>query len=224
MMDKVPGSLAAAPIPMMTRPAISQSTLLASRRHDRATAEDGDPDEHDALAAEDVTEHPGDQHEAGERQRIPVDHPLQRGDPRVQVALDVGQADTDDGVVEEGEEEDPAQGGEREGLGGRSEPTLLDVESGRRALAPGEPSLPGSAARAPLERSDPGRTGLDGSCARVLPTHGAGSGIPNGVPPGETADCRRSRGHPSGVRGLGARLRLGGPAVDFGTADQAPLP
>ena len=29
MMDKVPGSLAAAPIPMTTRPAISQSTLLA---------------------------------------------------------------------------------------------------------------------------------------------------------------------------------------------------
>ena len=30
MMDRVPGSLAAAPTPMMTRPAISQSTLLAS--------------------------------------------------------------------------------------------------------------------------------------------------------------------------------------------------
>ena len=30
MMDKVPGSLAAAPIPMMTRPAMSQSTFPAS--------------------------------------------------------------------------------------------------------------------------------------------------------------------------------------------------
>ncbi len=29
MMDKVPGSLAAAPMPMMTRPAMSQSTLPA---------------------------------------------------------------------------------------------------------------------------------------------------------------------------------------------------
>jgi hypothetical protein len=36
----------------------------------------------------------------------------------MQVALDVGQADTDDGVVEECEKQDPAQGGEREGLGG----------------------------------------------------------------------------------------------------------
>ena len=30
MMDRVPGSLAAAPTPMMTRPAMSQSTLVAS--------------------------------------------------------------------------------------------------------------------------------------------------------------------------------------------------
>ncbi len=29
MIDSVPGSLAAAPMPMMTRPAISQSTLVA---------------------------------------------------------------------------------------------------------------------------------------------------------------------------------------------------
>ena len=96
----------------------SQSTLPAERRDDGAAAEQGDPDEHDPLAAEEVTEHPGRQHQAGECQRIAVDHPLQRGDPRMQVALDVGQADADDRVVEEGEEQDPAQGGERERLGG----------------------------------------------------------------------------------------------------------
>ena len=79
---------------------------------------------------------PADQHEAGEGQRVAVDHPLQRGDAGVEIALDVGQADADDRVVEEGEKEDPAQGGERQGLGGRTEPALLDVESGRRALAP----------------------------------------------------------------------------------------
>ena len=55
--------------------------------------------------------------------------------PAVQVALDVGQADTDDGVVKEGQEQDPAQGGERKGLGGRTEPTLLDRESGWRPFA-----------------------------------------------------------------------------------------
>jgi hypothetical protein len=36
----------------------------------------------------------------------------------MEVALDVGQADTDDSVVEECEKQDPAKGGEREGLGG----------------------------------------------------------------------------------------------------------
>jgi hypothetical protein len=36
----------------------------------------------------------------------------------VQVALDVGEADADNGVVEEREEEDPAERGERELLGG----------------------------------------------------------------------------------------------------------
>ena len=117
MMDKVPGSLAAAPMPMMTRPAISQSTLLAVAAYDGAAAEHRDPYEHDALAAEDVTEHPGNQHEAGKCQRIPVDYPLQRGDPRMQVALDVGQAHADDGVVEECEKQDPAQGGGARGPG-----------------------------------------------------------------------------------------------------------
>ena len=141
MIDRVPGSLAAAPIPMITAAGDEPVDVPRQRRHDGATAEDGHPDEHDSLAAEDVAEHAGDQHEAGEGQRIAVDHPLQRGDAGVEIALDVGQADADDGVVEEGEEEDPAQRGQRKGLGGRSEPALLDVEPGRRALnteAPGD--------------------------------------------------------------------------------------
>ncbi len=86
--------------------------------HDGATTEDGHAREHHALAAQDVAEHPGGEHEAGERQRVAVDDPLQRGDTGVQIALDVGETDADDGVVEEREEEDPAQRGERELLGG----------------------------------------------------------------------------------------------------------
>ena len=47
------------------------------RRHDGATTEDGHPDEHDSLAAQDVAEHSGHEHETGEGQRVAVDHPLQ---------------------------------------------------------------------------------------------------------------------------------------------------
>jgi hypothetical protein len=60
----------------------------------------------------------------------------------VEIALDVGQPDADHGVVEEGEEQDPAQRGERKGLGRRTEATLLDIESSRRALNPDNPGDP----------------------------------------------------------------------------------
>ena len=121
---------AAAPNPMIDPAGDQPVDVARQRRHDRAGAEDGDPDEHDALAAEDVAEHAGDQHEAGERQGVAVDHPLQRRDPGMQIALDIGQADADDRVVEEGEEEDGAQGGQRHRLGSRAEPALADLKIG----------------------------------------------------------------------------------------------
>jgi hypothetical protein len=62
---------------------------------------------------------------------------LQRRDAGVQVALDIRQADTDDGVVEKGEEEDRAQRGQSQCLRGRTETTCLDVEAGRRPVNPG---------------------------------------------------------------------------------------
>ncbi len=102
--------------------------------HDGATTEDGHAREHHALTAEDVAEHPGGEHEAGERQRVAVDDPLQRGDAGVQIALDVGETDADDRVVQERQEEDPAQRCQRQRLGGRAEPTLFDVEARRRAF------------------------------------------------------------------------------------------
>ena len=48
----------------------------------------------------------------------------------MEVALDVGQADTDDRVVQEGEEEDATEGGQGDSLGTRSEAALLDLQSG----------------------------------------------------------------------------------------------
>ena len=75
----------------------------------------------------------------------------------MEIALDVGQADADHRVVQEGEKQHPAQGGQREGLGGGTEPALLDVETGRSSLgARTDRDLLGSTARAPLKEADPG--------------------------------------------------------------------
>ena len=224
MMESVPGSLAAAPIPMIDPTGDEPIDVARQRGHDGAATEDGDADQHDPLAAEDVAEHPGDEHEAGECERVAVDHPLQRGDPGVQIALHVGQADADDGVVQEGEEEDSAQGGQRKGLrgGDRARPRLMSNPGGAPSL-PWEAWDPlASAGRASMRhRIASGVRGMAVSWARVLRTQGAGSGIPTG--------CREAgpqvRPHAViprtvgrvGVLGPG----VGGRAVRCSTAQQA---
>ena len=150
--------------------------------HHGSGAEDGDPRQHDALAPEDVTQHPRREHEAGEGQRVAVDHPLQRRDTRVEVALDVGQPYADDRVVEEGEEEDGAQGRERQGLGGRAQAPLLDLQAGSGAIAGAGPF--GSLG----QQGGPARRKRAPGCSstqfmhRVLRTHEGGSGTPMGCP------------------------------------------
>ena len=73
----------------------------------------------------------------------------------MEVALHVGQTDTDDGVVEEGQEEDGAQGRQSERLGGGAEPTFLHGQAGRRPVdrqgAAGHPAPLGQ------HRAPPGR-------------------------------------------------------------------
>ena len=102
--------------------------------HDRTGAEDGDAGQHDLLAAEQVAQRPPGQHEGGERQGVAVDDPLQGGDAGMQAALDVGQPDADHGVVEEGQEQDGAERGQRQRLGPRTQPALLDLQAGHGAV------------------------------------------------------------------------------------------
>ena len=104
--------------------------------NDRSEAEDCDAGEHDPLAAEEIAQHPRCQHERCEGQGVAVDDPLQRGDPRVQVALYVGQPDADDGVVEEGEEQDRTERRTRDHLRHRAETARLDVEALGRSVGP----------------------------------------------------------------------------------------
>ncbi len=55
----------------------------------------------------------------------------------MEAALDVGQPDADDGVVEEGQEEDAAEGGQGQRLRRRAEAAGLDGQAGDGAVSPG---------------------------------------------------------------------------------------
>ncbi len=152
----------------------------------RARAVDAGSDQHDLLAAELIAQHPEGQHEAGERQGVGPDHPLERGDAGVQVRLDAGQGDADDRVVEEGQEQQRAQGGEADGAAPRGEHASRGgrqrfghrVSAGRRRAAgsfsrrtPGRPARRSSRRR--LSRSRPGRPPRrSGSSAAACPAAG----------------------------------------------------
>jgi hypothetical protein len=78
-----------------------------ARRHraaQRGDAEQRQPPEHDALVATDVANHAGAEHQAGQRDRVAVDDPLQAADARVQPRADLRQRDVDDRHVEQDQE------------------------------------------------------------------------------------------------------------------------
>ena len=83
---------------------------MRDRGHDRAGAKDRDAREHHLLSAEQVAERAAGEHERGKREHVAVHDPLQAGDADAERRLDVGERDADDRVVEEGEEEDRADG------------------------------------------------------------------------------------------------------------------
>ena len=153
---------------MTTGPAISQSTLAASAATTEPAQKTATPRQHDLLAAEEVAEGARGQHEGGEREGVAVHHPLEGGDPGVEIALDVGQPDADDRVVQEGQEEDDAERGQGDGLGGRAKPALLHRKAGCRPVDHlGAARLP-----PPLgQHGPPPRRGLTEAGSMVWLTH-----------------------------------------------------
>ena len=90
-----------------------RSASSASPHTAEASVNSVDAGEEDALAADQVAEPAGEQQEAAERDQVGVDDPGQLGLGDVQVALDDGQRDVDDGAVERVHEHrhaDDAQG------------------------------------------------------------------------------------------------------------------
>ena len=114
----------APPIPCTARASVSVSGDVASPHRIEATVKIDQADDEDAPAADAVGERAGGQQQRGERQRVGVDHPLQVGEVRVQVALDRRQRDVHDRDVEQEHEGRRADGDQRPPLRGPSSQTV----------------------------------------------------------------------------------------------------
>ena len=159
MIERVAGIMNAAPTPWAARPATSQASVGREPDEGAREAEDDDAEEEHAAAAEDVAEPPAGDQQHGEAQRVGVDGPLQPLIDESQVALDRGQRDVHDRVVEHDHEQREAHRAEgppaavvvgdggaaagherwgRSGEGGGEAGTLLGGERGGELLEAGE--------------------------------------------------------------------------------------
>ena len=145
---------------MTTRPAMRIGGGSHRRDH-RAGAEDGHSGQHDLLAAEEVTDRPETQHQPGKCQGVTVHHPLQLADRGVEFALDVCENHRDDGVVQEGQEEDEEEGRESQRSG--SGHSVVDVRAvlegrGMHGVRPWVQPYPAEAILQPEGHSGPRQT------------------------------------------------------------------
>ena len=94
-------NIAAPPMPWRPRARCRKVALVASPQSRDASVNSPTPIDEQAPPSEAVGERAHGQGEGGEGQRVGVDHPLQPGQVGVELLLDVGQRDVDDGDVEQ---------------------------------------------------------------------------------------------------------------------------
>ena len=111
--ESVDGMMNAPPMPISAAHRDQQLGRAGERGAERAEAEDEQAERQRALAAEAVAERAGGQQHAGEHEHVDVDDPLQLRGGRVEIALERGQRDVEDRVVEPDHEQRQAQDGER---------------------------------------------------------------------------------------------------------------
>ena len=114
--DSAAGEMIAAPRPWSARAPISDGSVHASAREQRAEREDDDADEEHAPAAEQVGRAPAEQQEAAEDERVGADHPLEVLLREAEVDLDRGQGDVHDRDVEDDHELHDAEERQRQPL------------------------------------------------------------------------------------------------------------
>ena len=89
MIESAAGEMSAAPRPCSARKPISIPDVVAMPFEERRDSEDHEPDEEEPLPSQEVAHAPAEQQEAGEDERVRVDHPLQAGLGEAERGLDV---------------------------------------------------------------------------------------------------------------------------------------
>ena len=82
-------------------PRFGDAALRRETAHDRGPGEDDHPEDAHAAMAEDVGQPPAQGEQSRQGQEIGVDHPLHAGGAEPELALNVGDGDGDDGLVDE---------------------------------------------------------------------------------------------------------------------------
>ena len=111
--ESVDGMMNAPPMPISARITIRSSGVVASAEPSEPRPKTARPKRQRALAAEAVAERAGGQQHAREHEHVDVDDPLQLRGGRVEIALERGQRDVEDRVVEPDHEQRQAEDGER---------------------------------------------------------------------------------------------------------------
>ena len=87
--------------PLQPARQVEQGRVAGDAAEEGGEGEEAEPEREDAAAAQAVAERAGGEQEGGEHQRVGVDDPLQAGEARAEVPLDVGQGDVDDRDVQQ---------------------------------------------------------------------------------------------------------------------------
>ena len=117
-------NIAAPPMPWKARASCRNVDVLGGTAGDRADHEQRRTDHEHLAAAVEVGERAGGQQQRREAERVGVDHPLQVGEARAELALDVGERDVHDRDVEQQDEDAEADRGQRPPLGVAAGPRL----------------------------------------------------------------------------------------------------
>ena len=108
-MARLAGKMKAAATPMSARLVMRVPVECDACGGGREEPEEHETDLHGALAPEAVTDPSPRQQQAGKGEAVGVDDPLERRDGRPEAAVQGGQGDVDDGVVDDHEEDGQAE-------------------------------------------------------------------------------------------------------------------
>ena len=185
MIDKVPGSLAVAPIPMMTRPAISQSTLLAIAATTEPAQNTATPMSMMRLRPKMSPSIPATSMKLANVSAYPLTTHCREVTPVCRSLWTLARPTLTTVLSRNVRNRTPHKVASARAWAADPSPPSLMSNPGGAPSVPGEPSAPwvSSVGLARAIGTRPSR--FRGSCARVLLYHGAGSGILDGVPPGE---------------------------------------